>query len=200
MKNAGFRGFTIIELAIVVLVIGIMAAAGFPKLVNFAQSARLEQEARIIYNDIRTVRDVSIAVGGGTVSSGSVAFGIIGPGNFFIAATGTIATPATAYNLFDPRFIPGDPNGRIRPLFLDSNAAREIGTYSVCLLSPVATITFDEFGRLAPPTPASITLFVCFYVSSTVPPTILSSVDIGTWAIIISNAATPTPCMSLRKL
>ncbi len=57
------RGFTLVELLVAMMIIGVMATAGYPKMVETVHQIRLEQHARSIYEDLCLTRDTAIAAG-----------------------------------------------------------------------------------------------------------------------------------------
>ena len=59
------RGFTLIEILTVLLIAGIMVAGGYPKLTNFLWQIKLEQEARMIYQDLLLFMEATVAAGPG---------------------------------------------------------------------------------------------------------------------------------------
>jgi prepilin-type N-terminal cleavage/methylation domain-containing protein len=154
------KGFSFVELMVVVLVIGIMAAGGYPKMMNFSKEVRLEQEARTVFNDLCLLRQATIAQGDAT---GSLRFSDF-DGNM-VGANSTW----TAYRLELPRKLTFfDSVGNIatktvtlvRETFLDegpadsgNSFARNLLKNSVCasaisdVLTNGATISFDPFGN-----------------------------------------------------
>ncbi len=59
-------GFSLVEMLVVLLTLGIMATSGFPPLMGYAQEVPLEQQAQTIYQDLCLVRDTVLSVGEGT--------------------------------------------------------------------------------------------------------------------------------------
>lgn len=57
------RGYTLIEIIVSIAIIGVMATAGYPKMVETVHQIRLEQHAHSIYEDFCLTRDTAIAAG-----------------------------------------------------------------------------------------------------------------------------------------
>ena len=57
------RGFSLIEIMVVILIIGVMATAGYPKMVETVHQIRLEQNAHAIFEDFCLTRATALAAG-----------------------------------------------------------------------------------------------------------------------------------------
>jgi prepilin-type N-terminal cleavage/methylation domain-containing protein len=85
------RGFTLVELLVAMMIIGVMATAGYPKMVETVHQIRLEQHARSIYEDICLTRNAAIAAGKADTYSVM---------NFYHFAD-SAANPITSYDMLD---------------------------------------------------------------------------------------------------
>jgi len=182
------KGFTIVELLVAVTIGGILVGTGFPKLTTFAQEVKLEQEARVVYNDICLLRDACLAAGQGTGTLNLICRNYI-PGSLI-----------TSYELLDPR----GGNFVVNPLMdgIDpqSRIIRNLASRSICIEAPlpadnlpaspsapaIHTIHIGKNGlvSLTPPVlNRDVNFRIRFYNSTT--GTIEPSV--GTWSITIAN-------------
>jgi len=90
------RGFTLVELMVAMMIIGVMATAGYPKMVETVHQIRLEQHARSIYEDLCLTRDTAIATGIADK------FSVMNFYHFDDDAT----RPITSYDMLDPEGFP----------------------------------------------------------------------------------------------
>lgn len=58
-------GFTLLEILAVVLIAGVMVAGGYPKLTNFLWEVKLEQQARMVYQDLLLLIEATVTAGPG---------------------------------------------------------------------------------------------------------------------------------------
>lgn len=192
------RGFSLIEIMIVIIIIGVMATAGYPKMVQTIQEVRLEQKARAIFEDFCLARDYALA--SGQISHSQM--------NFYHYRNNA-NNPITSYNMVDYT------GQSIRTVFMRScNELNAMVTVPRCIISsdsvciiPVAGwgasstaplsrfFSFDRNGtgyrRPVPGAPtASETLPVnspLFYIKSLNLVSMMPVDELGTWAIQIQN-------------
>lgn len=58
MRN--HRGFSLVEMLVVIAILGIMAAIGVPNLTNFVRKSRIENQIRRIYSDLMNARAMAM--------------------------------------------------------------------------------------------------------------------------------------------
>jgi len=129
------RGFTLIELLAVLMIAGIMVAGGYPKLTNFLWQAKLEQEARMIYQDLLLLMEATIAAG---PSEGINCLGVVAFENKTYAGFGK---RIHGYSLLDP----------LRQLTAISKEGRNIASSGFCILpfnDSNQSLTDDEVDNL----------------------------------------------------
>lgn len=126
------RGFTVIELLIVVLIVGIISMTGFPVMMQFIQQVRLEQEARNFVHDLELLRLATITAGEGGTGSGAI--------SLCFDNDDPTRRPIVGYVLYDPATAPAsalDPR-YLRPAMMESAPlfpalSRHLADHSVCL-------------------------------------------------------------------
>jgi len=192
-------GFTIVEILIVVFIMGILSAGGYPLLMGYAQEVRLEQEARSIYEDLCLTRETAIT---GGLGSSTV--------NFY-HWNDNLAAPVSQYEMLDGSKRIRDPLTRdenVRVVLMDELdpvpggrrwRKKLIATRSVCIIPTdpagavtlpasttnplIRTLEFGLDGLLAYPTVPSRKM--SFYVKFNNPGTQLPVDEVGTWVIEI---------------
>ncbi|RCK80068.1 MAG: hypothetical protein OZSIB_3572 [Candidatus Ozemobacter sibiricus] len=150
MPNRNYRppsGFSIVETLMVLLILGILATGGFPLLMGYAQEVHLEQQARMIYQDLCLVRDTAIATG---IKTGLILqLGPLGVQYYtMVAPMGVNIRPA----LMDEC-----ENGVWR--WLPASHSVQV-TLNVPSTSNPMRVLFDGEGRLVEPASQTVRLFV----------------------------------------
>lgn len=152
MRTVGWRrlaGFTLVEVLVTMLIMGILAVGGYPLLMGYAEEAQLEQEARLIYQDLCLVRDTALTVGEGTATMR------------FLPMAGGGPDDRGGYEMINPA---GD---NVRTALMDECAGgfwqRNLASRSVCLVATAAQLEFDREGRLRGPADAAVLLEARFW-------------------------------------
>lgn len=180
--RTGLGGFTIVEFLVVLVIMGILSTAGYPLLMDFAHQSRLEQEARVIFQDICLARQAAISAGTGT---GTVNF---------------IRVPTEAFVSSYEMFAPDGSN--VRSVLMDEMLSaqrswrRRLDTRAICVVPlsvPASSAThftlhFDDRGQLTNlPPAASYTLRVQAFHDDANPANRRPLPEVGGWDIIIDG-------------
>jgi len=64
IRRIGNRGFTLVELIVVVVIFGVMAAVGMPLLLNAIAGSRIDGATRQVMYEIRAVQNLAVTRGG----------------------------------------------------------------------------------------------------------------------------------------
>lgn len=176
--RTGLGGFTIVEFLIVLLIMGILSTAGYPLLMDFAQQSRLEQEARVIFQDVCLARQAAISAGIGTSTVNFIRF----PTESF----------TSSYEMLAP------DGSNVRSVLMDGNLASR----SICVLPlsvPASTAThftlhFDDRGQVTnlPAAAVSCTLRIHAFHNDTNPLLRTPLPEAGGWDIIIDSPTNPS--------
>ncbi len=202
------RGFSLVEIMVVVVVLGIIATAGYPRLMGFAEDIRLEQEAMLLFSDLSLVRASAIAMGQAPGGPWRVEFF---PPRSLAPLAANATGPYTGFDCLDPSGNPVRPAMREKQKEREGDAdqaedralARNSGLHKVCFyfsdppppVPSVATIAFDFNGQLTSPTPASVTIRAYLYNQAT--RSLVS--EIPPWEIVLDNAAPGQNFMRIRR-
>ncbi len=172
--RTGLGGFTIVEFLVVLIILGILSTAGYPLLMDFAHQSRLEQEARVIFQDICLARQAAVSAGMGT---GTVNFIRIPPESF-----------VSSYEMFAP------DGSNVRSVLMDGR----LDSRSICVLPlsvPASTtmhftLHFNDRGQVTnlPAAAASCTIRVLAFRDDVRMPL----PDVGGWDIIIDGPNNPS--------
>ncbi len=176
--HPGLGGFTIVEFLIVLLIMGILSTAGYPLLMDFAHQSRLEQETRVIFQDVCLARQAAISAGIGTSTVNFIRF----PTESF----------ASSYEMLAP------DGSNVRSALMDGR----LDSRGVCVLPlsvPASTAThftlhFDERGQVAnlPAAAASCTIRVHAFRDDANPLLRTPLPENGGWDIIIDSPTNPS--------
>jgi len=167
-------GFTIVEFLIVLLIMGILSTAGYPLLMDFAHQSRLEQEARVIFQDVCLARQAAISAGTGTSTV-----------NFIRVPTESFVS---AYEMLAP------DGSNVRSVLMDGR----LDSRAICILPlsvPASSTThftlhFNDRGQATnlPAANASCTIRIhTFHVDTRTP-----LPENGGWDIIIDSPTNPS--------
>lgn len=167
-------GFTIVEFLVVLLIMGILSTAGYPLLMDFAHQSRLDQEARVVFQDVCLARQSAISAGVGTSTV-----------NF-------IRRPSESFASSFEMLAPDGSNVRTA-LMGGSLASRSICIQPLSVPASTAThftLHFDERGQVTnlPAAAASCTFRVLAFRDDVRMPL----PDVGGWDIIIDGPNNPS--------
>lgn len=178
-RSAGHSGFTIVEFLVVLIIMGILSVAGYPLLMDFAHQSKLEQEARVIFQDLCLARQAAISAGSG------------------ISTVNFIRSPTEAFVSSYEMFAPDGSN--VRSILMDEMFSNQkswrrwLDTRTICIV-PVAlpasataltthfTLHFNDRGQLTNPNPI---VPYSFRIHSFDPVTRTPLTVVGTWEITI---------------
>ncbi|MFZ4773740.1 MAG: pilus assembly FimT family protein [Terrimicrobiaceae bacterium] len=118
------RGFSLIEILAVILIAGILAVGGYPKLTNFFWEIKLEQEARMVYQDLQLFMTATVTAG---PSEGPIPRR--GLGIFENASYGSNGKRVRRYSLVDP----------LNLLAAASRGSRDIANDGFCIICTDST-------------------------------------------------------------
>ena len=143
----GRCGFTLLEMLAVVMIAGIMVAGGYPKLTDFLWEVKLEQQARMVHQDLLLFVEATVTAG---------------PGNGPLARLGVAMFENKNYVDFGyriSRYSLLDPLGRLAEF---SMSQRDLARDGFCLIptdhtgQPITDDTIEirvtDEGRIASPT------------------------------------------------
>jgi prepilin-type N-terminal cleavage/methylation domain-containing protein len=199
-KNNKLSGFSFIEIMVVIAIMGIMATAGYPRLIQTIHQVRLEQKARSIFEDFCMTRDAALAAGRPEPEYSKI---------IFYHFNNNAANPITSYSMVD------HTGESVRTVFMRNCNEFDapvtpprciISSDSVCIV-PVAAwgqsvtmpvsrfVLFDLNGigyrRPVPGSPTDLEALPTdtdlFYIKSLNPVAMTPVEDIGTWAIQIQD-------------
>lgn len=196
-RKAAALGFSLFELMISIFIISVLATAGYPKLMEYAQQTRTEQEARAIFEDLSLVRQSAISSG-------------MGQSTFNLIKLPT-ETFVSSYELKAP------DNSDIRTVFMDQAVGPPINSYrrdlkqrKVCIPVPpmavpnnipastaaMLTVHFDENGAVTndPTNAPELRFRVCPLLDNGVnPPQPLIGAGYESWEIAIERPSNTSP-------
>lgn len=184
-SDSGHGGFTIVEFLVVLVIMGILSTAGYPLLMDFAHQSRLEQEARVIFQDVCLARQAAITDGTGT-----------GTVNFIRIPTESFVS---SYEMFAP------DGSNVRSMLMDEMLStqrswrRRLDTRAICILPlsvPASSTThftlhFDDRGQATnlPAAASSCTIRIQAFHDDTNPANRMPLPEVGGWEIIIDGPA-----------
>jgi len=194
------RGYSLIEVMVAIVIIGVMATAGYPKMVETIHQIRLEQNAYAIFEDFCLVRDTAIAAGRSNPDFSQISF---------YHFNNDANRPITSYSMLDYSGV------SVKTVFMRfcnefdvavSTPLSIISSNSVCI-APVTEwgasataplsrfIKFDRNGiayrRPNPGAPSTLAApsfnQPLFYIKSLNLTAMMPQEDVGTWAIQIQS-------------
>lgn len=192
-------GFSLIEIIITVFILAVLATTGYPKLMEYAQQIRTEQEARAIYEDLALTRQSAISFGTGQSTFNLVKL----PTETFVSS----------YELKAP------DDSNIRSVFMDqalpppaNSYRRDLKKRKVCITqlqnipastTSILTIHFDKNGFVSNvPANTQLSFRICQLIDDGVnPPVPMNSTGYEKWEILIDPpSATSTSKLILRRI
>ncbi|MDD2997973.1 MAG: prepilin-type N-terminal cleavage/methylation domain-containing protein [Candidatus Riflebacteria bacterium] len=191
-RKAETLGFSLLELLFTIFLVSVIATAGYPRLMEYAQQTRTEQEARAIFEDLNLVRQAAISSGMGLTSFNLIKL----PTETFVSS----------YELKAP------DNSDIRTIFMDQAIGPPVNSYrrdlkqrKVCIPLPnnipasttaMLTVHFDKNGIVTndPTNAPELRFRVCPLLDDGVnPPQPLTGTSYESWEIAIERPSDASP-------
>ncbi len=186
-------GFTLIEIIVVMAIIGVLASAGFPSLMLFAQEMRVETEARALVADLELLRSATMVAASGT---GRIVFTHSTIPYDKVPPSTQTNYPIVSYRLADPERL-------LSRYALAPDTTRDLSSESVCIVTELSSklatdtgcatctvIEFDRTGALVSPATDTVLYLNFFRSTPTTPPnpydfTVATYPGIGSWCVRI---------------